>query len=276
MEMRLPDWARAVIAISAVMQLGFGATLLYDPGEIAAIWPWSLPPLSARLLGASALVSVPLALLAVAVNRFGPAMIPLVMMLTYRVLQLAAGLIHIDRFQAGSLVTLNYFGGGALMLVVYAYCLWAGLAGRLPAARAGAPMANTLLWRPSSSLSMVLPLLSAAYVGLGLYLLIAGGASKDLWIDAGGLTPLTARLFSSPLIGLGFGLFLCSRAIDWRAVAIPAAGMATIGVLGTLALFLDRSTLVLPTPVSWLVAATPPILLIVGAMLIGSRLQRVS
>jgi hypothetical protein len=272
--MRLPDWARAVIAISALMQVFFGATLLHDPSAIANVWPWSLPPLSARLLGASALVSVPMSLIAVAVNRFVPAMIPLIMMIAYRVLQIAAGLIHVDRFQADSLVTLNYFGGGGLMFAIYAYCLWAGLASRLPEARAGAAMAEPAPWQPPKALRVVMVVLAIAYLALGLYFLVAGG-SASFWIDAGGLTPLSARLFSSPLIGLALGLFLCSRAADWRSVAIPAAGLVTIGVLGTLAIFLERMTLVLPTPVAWLVAATPLILLAAGAMLIASRPSRI-
>jgi hypothetical protein len=53
-------------------------------------------------------------------------MIPFVMMLTYRVLQLLAGVIHIDRFAANSTITLNYFGGGLAMLVVFGYPLVAG------------------------------------------------------------------------------------------------------------------------------------------------------
>ena len=91
MAMRLPDWARAIIVISALMQLAFGLTLLLDPSRIAELWPWKLPPLTARLLGASTLVSVPMAALIVFINRFEFARIPLVMMLTYRVLQLLAG-----------------------------------------------------------------------------------------------------------------------------------------------------------------------------------------
>ena len=70
MEMRLPDWVRAIILISALMQLTFGITLLLDPSRIAELWPWMLPPFTARLLGASTLVSVPMSLLAVGINRY--------------------------------------------------------------------------------------------------------------------------------------------------------------------------------------------------------------
>jgi hypothetical protein len=38
------------------------------------------------------------------------------------------------------------------------------------------------------------------------------------------MTPLTARLFASPLIGLGLGMALVSRATDWREIMIPAMG----------------------------------------------------
>lgn len=269
-EMRLPQWARLLILISALMQIGFGITLLYDPAAIARVWPWTLPPLSTRLLGASALVSVPLGVLAVWANRYVAAMIPLAMMITYRVLQLAAGLIHADRFAALSLTTVNYFGGGALMLAVYGYCLWAGATARLPDAHGGTRWAAPQPWRAPTAMKAALTVLAAAYVLLGLVFLFAGGNAASFWIDAGGLTPLTARLFSSPLIGLGLGLYLCSRATDRRAILIPAIGLLTIGVGGTLALFLERAALVTPSPAAWLPAATPPILLLAGIWLIAS------
>jgi hypothetical protein len=272
--MRLPDWARAVIGISALLQLVFAVTLLLDPTKIATVWPWPIPPLTARLLGASTLVSVPMALLAMSVNRFAVAMIPLVMMLTYRVLQLLAGLVHADRFSAVSLTTVNYFGGGLLMMIAFAYPLWAGVAGRLPEAPARGPLAAPLPWLPSAPVRWALRVVAVVYVLLGIFFLLAGGNAAGLWIDAKGMTPLTARLFCSPLIGLGLGLFLCSRATDWRAVAVPAVGLVTIGVAGAASLLIDRDSLVLPTPWAGLVAATPPLLLVIGIAILASRPRR--
>jgi hypothetical protein len=274
MEMRLPNWARAVIVVSTLMQLVFAVTLLADPTRIADTWPWPLPPLSARLLGASTLVSVPMAFLIVYVNRFAVAMIPLVMMVTYRVLQLLAGLIHIDRFSGFSLTTLNYFGGGILMMAVFGYALWAGLAGKLPKASDSAPWAAELSWSPPAWGRWILRLSAAVYVLLGLYFLFAGGSAAPMWIDANGLTPLSARLFSSPLIGLGLGLYLCSRADDWRNVAVPAIGMVTIGFAGSLSLLLDLGDLVLATPFAALVAATPLLLLLTGLGILATRPAR--
>jgi hypothetical protein len=271
MGMKFPAWVRLCVLVSAVMQLVFGVTLMADPARILNVWPWPLPPLSARLLGASTLVSIPLALVSIAINRFGIAMIPFVMMITYRVLQLAAGIIHFDKFKPGSLTTINYFGGGFLLLGVFTYALSAGLAGRLPAAREGGPMSEPRPWQPSMIGRLGLHLLAALYVALGVAFLVLGKNAAPLWVDAGGLTPLTARLFASPLIGLGLGLFLCSRAEDWRAIATPAIGMITIGFCGTLSLLLDRATFLPATPIGWVVAATPPTLLVVGALLLSSK-----
>jgi hypothetical protein len=253
------------------MQLGFGIALLLHPARISELWPWTLPPLTARLLGASTLVSIPLAFLSIGINRYRMAMIPFVMMLTYRVLQLVAGVIHIDRFAANSTLTLNYFGGGLLMLVVFAYPLIAGSRGRLPKASAEAPFATSMPWRPHPLLRDGLAFLAGALIVLGLAFLILGGNAKGLWFDAKGMTPLTARLFASPLIGLGLGMALVSGAADWREIMIAAIGMVTIGVLATLALVLSGADFAPQSPLAWLVASLPLILLIVGLVLLQSR-----
>ena len=271
MEMRLPGWVRSIIAISALMQLGFGVTLLIDPSRIADLWPWPLPPLTARFLGASTLVSIPLAFLSIGINRYAMAMIPLVMMLTYRVLQLLAGIIHIDRFAADSTITLNYFGGGLLMLVTFAYPLIAGSQGRLPRVKPDTPFAAPLPWRPHPSFRTGLTFLAGILILLGLAFLILGGNAKSLWFDAAGMTPLTARLFASPLIGLGLGMALVSRARDWRAIMIPAVGMVTIGVLAMLAIALSSDSFVPQSPLAWLVAALPLVLFLIGLVLLVSR-----
>ncbi len=271
MAMRLPNWVRAVIVLSALMQLVFGVTLLLDPGRIADLWPWPLPPLTARLLGASTLVSVPMAALIVWINRFAVAAIPLVMMLTYRVLQLIAGLIHHDRFALDSLVTLNYFGGGLLMAATFAYPLWAGWQATLPPAKPNAPFAASMLWNPGRLARSSLAILGDAYLAIGLAFLVLGATAKPLWFDAAGLTPLTARLFASPLTGLGLGIILVSRAADWRQIMVPAIGMVTIGIFGTLSLILDRATFAPQSGGAWLIAATPPVLLMVGIALLLSR-----
>jgi hypothetical protein len=271
MAMRLPNWVRIIILVSTLMQLGFGATLLIDPSRVADLWPWPLPPLSARLLGASTLVSMPLAFLSIGINRYAMAMIPLVMMLTYRVLQLIAGVIHFDRFPGDSMVTLNYFGGGLLMLVTFAFPLWAAHRGSLPPAKPGAPFATPLTWQPRPLLRETIAFIAGGFLVLGIAFLILGGNAKPMWFDAKGMTPLTARLFASPLIGLGLGLFLVSRAKDWREIMIPATAMVTIGVLATLAIALSHASFAPQSPIAWIVAASPVVLFVVGLVLLLSR-----
>jgi hypothetical protein len=271
METRLPGWVRGIVAISALMQLGFGIALLLHPARVTELWPWPLPPLTARLLGASTLVSTPLAFLSIGINRYRMALIPFVMMLTYRVLQLLAGLIHVDRFTANSTITLNYFGGRVAMLVVFAYPLIAANRGHLPEVLPHAPFAAPMPWRPHPALRDGLAFLAGALIVLGLAFLLLGGGAKALWFDVKGMTPLTARLFASPLIGLGLGMALAYRSADWREIVIPAVGMVTIGVLATLALVLSREDFSLQSPLAWFVAALPLILLVIGLVLPRSR-----
>ena len=123
-------------------------------------------------------------------------------------------LIHHERFSADSLVTLNYFGGGLLMAIAFGYPLWAGLRGALPPAKERSPLSAALPWHPPFSARAGLGLLGGVYVGLGLVFLMHGANAKPLWFDASGITPLTARLFASPLTGLGLGLILVARAKD--------------------------------------------------------------
>jgi hypothetical protein len=271
MEMSFPLWIRLLVAVSALMQLGFGATLLVDPARIVDVWPWSMPPLTARVLGASTLVSIPLALFSVGINRYALAAIPFVMMGAYRVLQLAAGLIHIDRFSTSSITAINYFGGGLAMLLIFGYGLWAGQQRKLPAASAAGRFARPMPWSIPAPARAVLVALGIFYFALGIWFFVWPEQAAAHWFDARGMTPLTARLFSSPLIGLGLGIFLVSRSGDWRAVMIPAIGLVTIGGVVMLAILLGRADFAPQTLMAWLMAATPLVLFIVGAAILASR-----
>ena len=76
----LPLWLRLVLVFTGLLQAILGLTLLINPGAINGVWPWALTPITARLLGASSLVSMPLSLLAARANRWSSARIPLVML----------------------------------------------------------------------------------------------------------------------------------------------------------------------------------------------------
>ena len=268
MDSIFPNWLRLIIAVSAVIQLGFGLTLMLDPAQIGSVWPWSMPPLTARILGASTLVSVPLALLSVGINRFSYAAIPFVMMATYRILQLAAGAVHLDRFGTNIPLTVNYFGGGALMLAVLSYGLWTGWRSRV-ARDTG--VAEPRAWHMPAPLRASLALLGILFVALGMLFFFDASQAAIIWFDVKGITPLTARLFSSPLTGLGLGLILLSRTRDWRMAAIPAVGFCAMGSVVLLAFILGYSDFAPSTWLAWIVASTPAMLLAAGFIILASK-----
>jgi Na+-translocating ferredoxin:NAD+ oxidoreductase RnfD subunit len=270
-----PFWFRAILILTAVMQTVFAFTLLANPAAINDVWPWKLTAISARILGASTLVSVPLGGLTVLLNRWSVARIPIVMLLTYRVFQLVAGVIHLNRFNFSRPPTWNYFFGGGLMLVILGYHLLSGPNPKRPPGRLPAWMRDdrALVLTPASL--TVLRLVSAVFLALGIVFLILGPRAAPLWFEAPGkLTPLTARLFSSPMIGLALGLWLISRARLWREVAVPATGLTTFGLAATAAMLLTRSEIAPQTLAGYLIVITPLVLLILGLYLLSPARSR--
>ena len=265
----LSNWIRAVLVISATMQLFFGIRLLVDPASLTDMWPWPMTTVTSRLLGASTLVSVPLALLSVWFNRFSAARLPMIMILVYRVLQLAAGFIHFDRFDPGSPTTWNYFGGGGLILIMLAYNLTRGRS-----LGDEVTISHTFL-RGDARLSMgpagkiAFRAIAILFIGLGVLFFALGENASWLWFEAEGqLTSLTARLFASPMTGLGIAAWIISVSRYWREVGIPAVGMSTFGVAGIITLILESASIQPPTIFGYIIAAAPVILLGMGMYLL--------
>src|SRR5260370_28811161 len=112
----LPLWLRLTLLFTGLLQAGLGIALLLNPAAINGLWPWPLTPITARLLGASSLVSMPLSFLSALSNRWSAARIPLVMLSSYRVLQVLAGILHLDPFDLPPPITWNSFCCGPLFL----------------------------------------------------------------------------------------------------------------------------------------------------------------
>jgi len=271
MDTVLPLWIRVLIGGSAVLELFFGLTLIFDPAREPSLWPWVIPPLTTRVLGASALVSVSMTALAIGINRYRVAAIALVMMGTYRVFQLAAGLMALSRFGGNVPAAINYFGGGLLMMFAFFYCVYAGQTQRLRPAPTIGRWDKPMPWRLSRYGRFVVGAIGCAYMVLGACYFVAASDAAAFWIDANGLTPLTARLFSSPLIGLGLGVLLVSLSGDWRAVMIPAVGLITAGIGVMLAFGLGHSDFDVSSTLGGLVAFTPIILFVVGIVILVSK-----
>ena len=264
----LPLWLRLVLLFTGLLQAILGLTLLLNPGAINGVWPWALTPIEARLLGASSLVSMPLSMLAAWANRWSAARIPLVMLTSYRVLQVLAGLVHLDRFDLRRPITWNYFGGGVALLVVLAVELALH-------ARLGQPADVGPAWLGGERAldlgagKLLLRLLAVLYFVWGLAFLVLGSAGASLWFEAPGLaTSLTLRLFASPIMGLALGMWLISAARYWREVMIPAVALTFIGVTGSFAIGVEAASVRPPGPLGYVTTATPLILLLVGLYLL--------
>jgi hypothetical protein len=48
----LPPWLRVVLGLHAAVLLAFGSALLVAPSATLSLWPWTLTPLTARIIGA--------------------------------------------------------------------------------------------------------------------------------------------------------------------------------------------------------------------------------
>jgi hypothetical protein len=267
----LPNWFRVVLIVPAFGQTVFALTLLVDPSAVSDLWPWPMTPVSARILGASTLVSIPLAVIPAIVNRWSATRIPLAMLLTYRVFQLAAGLIHLDRFDFGHFPTWNYFAGGTALLIIYSYVLLRGDILGQPVSERPRLLPLNLPLSLGTLSRAILRLASAVFLTVGVVLLVLGPDASALWLEADGmLTPLTARLFSSPLIGLALGLWLISRASYWSQVAIPAIGLTTFGIAGSFAILMEWESVDPPTAFGYFIPLTAVVLLVVGLTLLAS------
>jgi hypothetical protein len=265
----LPVWLKIVLVVSASMQVIFGLRLLIDPSSLTSMWPWPMTPVTSRLLGASTLVSVPLAFLSVWFNRFSAARVPMIMILCYRVLQLAAGFVHFGQFDLASPTTWNYFGGGGILLIVLAIALIRGQSLGNPAQGHHPFLRGDSRLNVGSAGKMIFRAISILFILLGVLFFFLGENADWLWFEAeGNLTSLTARLFASPMIGLGIAAWIISISSRWREVAIPAVGMCTFGVAGILTLLLESASIEPPSPPGYIIAATPFILLGMGIYLL--------
>lgn len=265
----IPILIKTVLVVSGLMQIVFGLRLLIDPSSLEAMWPWTMTPVTSRLLGASTLVSVPLALLSVWFNRYSAARLPMIMIICYRVLQLAAGFMHFERFDLASPTTWNYFGGGLIMLIVLGIGAFNGSNLGEPVTDFHAFLRGNTNLRIDSAGKTVFRAVSILFIVLGVVFFFLGADAEWLWFEAAGnLTSLTARLFASPMIGLGVAAWIITNSPFWRQVRIPAIGMCTFGVSGILTLILEFASVQPPAPFGYIIVATPFILLGMGIYLL--------
>jgi hypothetical protein len=69
-ERALPTWVKAILGLQAVLLIPLGVALFLIPNRVAELWPWVLPPLSARAVSAWLIAFGVLAAHAIVENDF--------------------------------------------------------------------------------------------------------------------------------------------------------------------------------------------------------------
>jgi hypothetical protein len=118
----LPTWLLALLAVQAVILLGFGAALFAVPEQAAPLWPWKLTPLLAQATAAwliSLGVAVGHSLLERDARRLLPAAVGYILLALLQAIALAR---YPHRFEWGS-------ASGIIYLVFLGAMLLTGAAG---------------------------------------------------------------------------------------------------------------------------------------------------
>lgn len=226
---------RVLLVAFVVLTLVATNQLFVLARHTATAFSWTIqPPLSAAFLGASYAAGCVLSVLALRSRSWRDARVPLVTVLVFAVLTLAATLLHLDRF---------HFAAPGVVARAAAW-IWLGVYLVVPvalllvvlrqarAARGRAADASSLPGWLRGLLGLQGVVLGAVAVGL----LVAPTATARWWPWA--LTPLTARMIAAWLAALAVAALLSLRASGVDRVTIPAAAYVVFALLQLLALLL--------------------------------------
>ena len=115
-------WLLVVLAVQAIVLLGFGVALFAVPGQVAPLWPWKLTPLLAQATGAWVIslgVAASHSLLERDARRLRPAALGYILLASLQGITLAR---YSHRFEWGS-------ASGIIYLVFLGTMLLTGTAG---------------------------------------------------------------------------------------------------------------------------------------------------
>jgi hypothetical protein len=235
--------------------LGVSLSLLVLTERTDRFFAWTVsPPLTAAFLGAGYAASCVFQLLAARQRLWIHARIAPLGALIFTSLTLLATLIHLDRFHLDSLIgvfwVLIYALAPPVMLVLLIR-QW-----RMPGADADRtqPLAT---W-----LRLLLGLQALILMPLGAALFVAPLLTAQLWPWT--LTPLTARAIGAWLIAVGVGMTQAIWENDVDRVRIALVSFAVYGALQFVAIARYADTINWTSPLAWLFASFPVVLLISG------------
>ncbi|HYT09491.1 MAG TPA: hypothetical protein VEL73_02410 [Mycobacteriales bacterium] len=194
---------------------------------------WTInPPLTAAFLGAGYGAGFLLVLLALRSRAWAYARVPVVTVLVFAALTLAATLLHRDRF--------HFTTGGPI--AEFAAWFWLAVYLVVPVAlallvvlQARKPGADAERRRPLPRwLAAVLTVQGAIMLAVGIVLFASPRTAKTLWPWS--LTPLTARMVAAWLIAFGVASTLALWERDLQRLEIAAVAYTVFGLLQLVAL----------------------------------------
>ena len=198
-----------------------------------AWFAWTIkPPLTAAFLGGGYGAGFLMVLLALRTHAWAHARVPVVTVLVFSTLTLAATLLHRDRFHFGAAGLIARFAAwfwlGVYIVVPVALVLLAVRQQRMPG-----PDPERLQPLPRW-LAAVLVLQGALMLVVGVVLFVSPAQSTTLWPWP--LTPLTARVVAAWLIAFGIASMLALIERDLERLEISAVAYMLFGLLELVAL----------------------------------------
>jgi hypothetical protein len=256
-----PVTKAVLVAFIVLTALAVGS-LYVMADQTHRLFAWTIaPPLTAAFLGAGYAAGFVLVLLSLREHAWARNRIPVLTVLVFTALTLAATLLHLDKFhfdEPGGLATAAaWFWTAVYVAVPLLLVVVIAMQERAP----GEDLPRTRPVPPA--LRAALAVQSVLMVGTGVALFLWPSTSDDLW--AWPLTPLTARVVAAWLIALGMATALAAVDGDLDHLRTAAVAYAVFGAAVLLALLRFRDTVSWDRPVAWVLLAFFVSVLVTGA-----------
>ena len=247
----LPAMRGLLLVFSVLTALAVVALFLL-PARTAELFAWTIqPPLTAAFLGAGYAAGCTLVLLSLRDPVWADSRVPVLTILVFTVLTLAATLLHVDRFH------FQPEFAAAPVLARGAAWFWTAVYVAVPLAMVAvlvrqerAPGSDpSPAWPVPRALRAALAVESAVLLLVGLAMFLVPSSAEVLW--AWPLTPLTARVVAAWLVAFGLATALAAAGGDLERLRTAAVAYAVFGVLVLVAVARYADAVAWDSPAAW-------------------------
>jgi len=247
----LPAMRGLLLAFSVLTALAVLALFLL-PARTAEVFAWTIePPLSAAFLGAGYAAGCTLVLLSLRDPVWADSRVPVLTILVFALLTLAATLLHLDRFHFQP-----EFAGAPLLARASAW-IWTAVYVAVPVAMVvllarqerGPGTDPPPRWPVPLLLRAALAVESAVLLVTGIALYAVPSSARVLWPWE--LPPLTARVVAAWLVAFGLATALATVAGDLQRLRTAAVAYAVFGLLVVVSLARYADAVTWGSPVAW-------------------------